>query len=979
MANPFFYIWLIILFCWTAQAQNKVDSLKNVLAVTNQDTTRINTYLHFFYTDLFYDDPEEVINYMYKARDLSEGIDYSIGEIKAHNNLGYTYRTRSENDSAFHHYGQVIQKAQEGSFYKELTDAYIGVGNTYNQIGEWDKAVEQFQTVINLAIEEGDTVQVGSAHNNIGNTYLNQSKFEKALKNYQKSAELGDESIRGVALINMAVVHNQMGNLQKARTYFEKSIADAQRLEKRGHLAFIYRNLGILEKKSGNYAEAITYYENALKHYKGLSDDFSTSEIMQNMGNVFFEQKDFTRAFELYEESLRIQQKIEYYTGACYNLLYMANTHQKMGELNRAKQALEKVQVCGDTLDLLPAKSDALGLMSKILEQQGNYKEALEYQIAFKDLSDSIAGMNSEEKIAELDTKYQTSQKEQEIKLLSAENAVANLKIDKQNNLRNFLILAAIILSILAFLLYNRFTLKKRANQKLRELDTLKNKFYTNISHEFRTPLTLILNPLEQMLKQENSKKEKNNIALAHKNAQHLLQLTNQILDLSKLEAGKLQLEVAPENIKDFLSVVASSFESLAASKNISFKSSFTLENDVGYIDTYKLKKILNNLLSNAFKFVPAGGRIDFVASTTNEVLDLSVKDTGPGLREDEKEFIFERFQQGERQSTSGGTGIGLTLTKELVLLHHGTITLESAKGKGSTFQIEIPIHKDFYKKSELVLGKFANQRQSSNFINREEKIVERHSAKGLPIALIVEDNMDLRNYLGSLLEDNYQVRFGVDGKDGLNKALELIPDIIISDWMMPGMNGDQLCEAVKKDERTSHIPVILLTAKADEKSKLKGLTLGADDYLSKPFNNEELLVRSENLINQRKALRNKYADTLLVEPSKISISDPDKSFIERVMNIANSNITNADYTVEQFQKDVGMSRTQLHRKLKALINQSASEFIRGLRLQRAADMLSQGHLQISEVAYQCGFNNLSYFGKCFKEKFSVTPSQYTT
>lgn len=976
MTNRFLFVVFLVFGLGQIGAQTEVDSLKKVAATTRVDTIRVNTYLHFFFTDLFYDQPSEVIAYSHLARVLATEIGFTKGLVKAHNNLGYTYRTQSENDSAFYHYGRAVKKAESLDFYKGLTDAHIGIGNTHNQLGAWFEAIAAFSTVIDLAKKEGDSIQMASAHNNIGNTYLTQTKYEEALKNYQRAAAFGDASIRGVALINIAVVHNQMGNVDAARDYFQKGIEDAERLGKKGHLAFIYRNLGILEKKSANYEKSLDYYRTALEHYQKLSDDYSTSEIIQNMGNVYFEQKDFTKALGHYEQSLAIQARIDNAMGMCFNQLFVAKTLKELGQLERAKVLLNRVEICGDSLDLLSARADAAELMSKILKDEGLYEEALRYQITFKTLSDSIKGINSEERIAELETQYQTTQKESEIQLLSTQNEIANLKIEKQNNTRNFLIIVALILLVLSLALYSRYAIKNKAAEKLRELDALKSRFYTNISHEFRTPLTLILNPLDRLLNGDGKVSQKNEVMVAYRNAERLLELTNQMLDLSKLEAGKLNLQVVSIDLKDFITVTSASFESWAESKNISFATQLDFDDPKGYLDTDKLHKILNNLLSNAFKYTPSGGSVNFKAASKKGKLYLAISDTGDGFSANDQQLIFDRFHQVSPSQEQGGTGIGLTLTKELVLLHKGSIEVESQHQKGSTFSVEIPIAKDFYTTAEIATIPSIIQKQQ-----KREKIHQSNNRKVAPknaqLVLVVEDNEDLRTYLGNLLEPKYQVHFATNGQKGLEKAQKLIPDLIISDWMMPKMHGGQLCEAIKTDERTSHIPLVLLTAKVDQESKVGGLSIGADDYLAKPFDNQELLVRVENLIKQRETLRLKYAETLLVEPSKISIPDPDKLFLEKALEQVNTHITDSAYSVEQFQKAMGMSRMQLHRKLKALLDQSASEFIRNLRLQRAADMLSQKKLQVSEVAYQCGFNNLSYFGQCFKEKFGVSPSQY--
>jgi signal transduction histidine kinase/DNA-binding response OmpR family regulator len=972
---------LILFLCCQAFgalfAQKQSDSLRQKLLNAPQDTSKVNLLLHFFDTDLFYDNPEAVIDYTHEALTLSEKLGFRKGEIRAHNNLGYTYRIRSEYDSSLAHYKKAIAKAEDIAFYKGLTDAYMGMGNTYNQLGQWEKAIPNFKRVMDFAEERGDSLQMAHANNNIGNTYLNQSKLEQALTYYQEAVALGDEPVREVALINIAVVHTTLGNLELARNYFEQGLEAALLLDNKGHIPFIYKNLGVVEKKSGNFEKAKQYYQNALEAYTSMSDDYSISEVLYNMGNLHFEAKEYRKAIEFYQRSLNIQVTIEHLMGACYSRLAIAMSYKNLKETAKALEVLEEVNTCSDNLQLLPTKSDVALTKSEIYRETGDYEKALEAYTLYKTLSDSLAGIRNAEKISELETQYQTAQKEQEIDLLNTENEVAYLQLQKQRNLRNYLIITALFLIILIAVVYSRYKLKVRANSKLKDLDKVKTNFFTNISHEFRTPLTLIINQLSKIIGDTDDSSHTEELKLIERNAHRLLELTNQLLDLSKLEAGKMSLRVSPNNLSEFLGVTSATFSSMAQAKNITFTQDFQKLPKQAYFDQDKLQKIVDNLLSNALKFTPKGGDVNLQARVADDRLTIAVHDTGPGLSQEEQQMIFERFQQAENNATPSGTGVGLTLTRELVQLHHGTIAVKSSKGNGAVFTVSIPINKEAYKSSELsehVPQKPGTAQTTDVAMENVAPQIENDK----PIALVVEDNDELRGYLCSLLDGAYAVIGCEDGRLGFHKALEVIPDIVISDWMMPHMNGEELCRNIKKDERTSHIPVVLLTAKADMPSKLDGLKIGADAYMTKPFNNEEFLIRIENLIQQRRQMRAKYAQIITIEPSKVEIADPDKVFIEKAITVVNNHLDDAQFTVQQFQEEMAMSRMQLHRKLKALTNHSASEFVRHLRLQRAADMLSANGITVAEAAYGSGFNSLSYFSQCFKEKFGVTPSTYS-
>ena len=452
--------------------------------------------------------------------------------------------------------------------------------------------------------------------------------------------------------------------------------------------------------------------------------------------------------------------------------------------------------------------------------------------------------------------------------------------------------------------------------------------------------------------------------------------MTNQLLDLSKLEAGKLSLQVIEGDLKSVLKVVCASFESLAAAHNIAFIRDLNDAPELAFFDEDKVQKVLNNLLSNAFKFTSQEGKVILKAYQKQQQVHIAIQDTGNGISQEDQKLIFKRFHQNQTNTpNAAGTGVGLTLSKELALLHHGDITVESEKGAGAIFTFHFPIKKSAYQLKEIQ----ENQAESNLPISKSAAVVVDEDKTDIlatdKIVLIVEDNPDLSNHMRSLLKNEFTVKQSSNGKLGIEDALEIIPDIIVSDLMMPEVDGVELSNTLKGNEKTSHIPIILLTAKADRDTKLDGLKTGVDDFLTKPFDNEELKVRIQNLIAQREKLKAKYEQTLRLAPSKITVQSPEETFIKKALEIVDENLSNSEFTVEAFQKDMGMSRMQLHRKLKALTNFSASEFIRDIRLQRAADLLSNKGLNINEVAYSCGFNSHSYFTQCYKQKFGVSPS----
>lgn len=531
--------------------------------------------------------------------------------------------------------------------------------------------------------------------------------------------------------------------------------------------------------------------------------------------------------------------------------------------------------------------------------------------------------------------------------------------------------------------------------EKLTKLDQAKSRFFANISHEFRTPLTLILNSLVDKLSDIGKQPKQTQISVTqpelnvmYRNSKRLLELINQLLDLSKIESGKMALNQQNGDFTQLLQIVFASFSSLATFRHIDFQL-IKPENPIfSLFDADKIEKILYNLLSNAFKFTPEGGKIILRIETAEEasgqsiqqLIQFSLQDTGPGISPDQLQLIFDRFYQGKQYyADEQGTGIGLALTKELIELHGGKIWVESELGQGTCFTVQLPLIP--ITDTVLSVPTAVSQNisgvpapdftEQDSFVNTSAPDTVSEDMEEFPLVLIVEDNTDLRQYIRAQLSGKYRIIESENGTKGLEQAIETIPDLIVSDLMMPGLDGLELCHLIKTDERTSHIPVIILTALATSEARIAGLETGADDYLTKPFDNRELEIRIHNLISGRRKLRDYFRSEItspettplentLIQPAKITMVSADDKFLQRAVLVVEQNMSDVTFSVEEFSREIGMSRMQLHRKLKALTGHSASDFIRIMRLKRAAQLLEARVGNVTEVAYQVGFNTLS-------------------
>lgn len=529
--------------------------------------------------------------------------------------------------------------------------------------------------------------------------------------------------------------------------------------------------------------------------------------------------------------------------------------------------------------------------------------------------------------------------------------------------------------------------------KKEHEVDQMKLKFFTNISHEFRTPLTLIISPVNDILKSMRISPEVNgHLELVKKNAQRLLRLINQILDFSKVEAGFMKLEVGYGNISLVIENIVRSFEHRAKKHSIKYLYSASINNATGYFDLDKIEKILYNIISNAFKytydhgiitvdakFEPEGSSLSEMEEIPCRELIVSVKDNGKGIPKDQIDLIFNRFHQIHTADT--GTGIGLYLANSLTRIHQGSIEVSSELNKGTCFQLRIPLNKESYPPESILESLIEKDSFKSYFFSTEEtlqnKEIEIPLRNNAPDMLIVEDEKDMQEYIKSLFRNEFTIYTADNGCEGLKLAKEHLPDIIICDVMMPEMDGIELTKILKESEETSHIMIILLTAKTSKSNILSGFETGADDYILKPFESDELSLKVKNIVETRKKFQKQFSSHPRQNLHKMTFNSMDKKIMESLLNTIEENISNPNLDYKLLCKSLGMSRAQLYRKIKALTDQTVHDFIRTVRLNKSLELILDRGLSVSEVMYKVGFNNHSYFSKCFKEKYGKSPSEY--
>lgn len=558
-----------------------------------------------------------------------------------------------------------------------------------------------------------------------------------------------------------------------------------------------------------------------------------------------------------------------------------------------------------------------------------------------------------------------------------------------------YFILFILFTASIVYVLFYIYRLRHRVDME-QQLANIKLRFFTDISHELRTPLTLISSPVTEVLENEPlSPSAREHLTLVHQNTERMLRLMNQILDFRKIQNQKMKLLIEETDLIPLLQKVMSSFKLIAEEKNINYQLTSTIQSVYSWVDRDKFEKIFFNLLSNAFKYTPADKSITVNITTKEKTVEIEVADEGIGIAVEKQHSLFQRFESLVKQNIlQPSSGIGLSLVKEMVEMHHGTITVNSQPGVGSRFTVSLPLQREIFEE-DVQVEFILNDSQSSaphpvDSMKAPEEVEEKedleNNSDGFSI-LVVEDNEELKAFLKSILSENYTVITASNGEEGLQHAVDDLPDLIISDVMMPVMDGLEMIRQIKENNNICHIPIIVLSAKASLDDRIAGLEQGIDDYITKPFSATYLKTRVASLLRQRKALQELYMNRLMegkntsspdpLTPSQPQITPYDEQFMEKVMAYMEEQMDNAELTIDEFAEQLMLSRTIFYRKLKSIVGLTPVDFIREIRIKRAVQLIDSDEYNFSQVAYMTGFNDPKYFSKCFKKVIGITPSEY--
>lgn len=860
---------------------------------------------------------------------------------------------------------------------------YTEMGRRTQGDSEYKTSLEFCQKALDIAEQAADTLEIMNILSTMGTNLRRlgamgdaSSYFYKTLSYHQSFSDKANfqaMKTRLIALNSIGNINKTLGNTETADSLFRLALIGSMEIDDKVGCAVNYANIGLNFEEKRQFDSAWWYQRKAMEYNKVANYRLGIAITHINYGKLYEKQGDYENAMREYQISMDSTKNMENRWQWLMSSTKWMQINIRNGNLDGVGENLDLAERYAKEIHSVTHQSDVARLKSLYFEAKGNQRAALEQFKVYKFFADSLRNSQSSNQIHNLQLQYERENSNREM---------ADMQHDFEMRERNskilfFLGTLALLLTIAAivFLAY-ALRMRTRSQRATKELDQMRSTFYTNITHEFRTPLTVILGIAEQLKQRKENNPEAETIICQ---GNILLDMVNQLLDTAKIKSRADQSKWLHGDVVTFVGMGIVAYRDYATTKGIELNfnpESRTIAMD--FVPEY-FDKILRNLLSNALKHTTNGGTITVSVTQKNEKFFLTVSDTGNGIDPDDLPHIFEEFYQGKQSYNETGTGIGLAFVQKMVESMKGTITAANRLEGGAEFCIALPV------KQDLEIAEIWNQTkypQNGHFL---PKIVENNDTsddeitdRSKPNILIIEDNADIRRYIASLLKNRYQVRFAVNGEEGIGKAKDFMPDLMITDLMMPVMDGYAVCRAIRESEILNHIPIIVITAKTTEEDKRTGLIAGADAYLYKPFNAVELTIRIEKLLEQRRVLREKYSKAMLDGVSEnVELSVNDRRFLDKTIAYVYDRISDTNLNGDELADKMCMSRSQLNRKIRSITGYSIAAYILHIRLEKAKRMLVPDETPIGEIAMRCGFEDSNYFSRVFRQVYKVTPSQY--
>jgi len=851
---------------------------------------------------------------------------------------------------------------------------------------EWGKALRnksRFEEALSVhskgqqqAEAVGDTLEWVQALNNIGTDYRRMGVLDVAQEYHYRAWTLSEECAdtssttrknRAISLNGLGNIYMTLGNYERADSALRMALEGERQLHSALGQAINYANLGSIFEHRGEIDSAWVYYRKSMALNTEAGSTLGISLCHTYFGSLYEKTRQYGKATEEYETAYRLMQESKDEWHALNSLVALAGIYHTTGNDAKEMEYLGKAKAIAERIKSPEHLAEIHTLYYKHYKQTGDYRTALSSYEQAMTMQDSVLNMEKVNRIQNTSLNIERNRQAREM-------GEARHRLEQERTARyvGFGVLGIVLLvlsGVLTIVLYTN-RLHRRNHLALKRLSALRENFFTNITHEFRTPLTVILE-LSHNLQDADTEAVRENARTIERQGKGLLTLINQLLDISKIKSSVGNPDWYNGNITAHLTMIIETYRDYARSRNIDLHFLAREAVEMDFVPDY-VSKVMNNLLSNAFKFTPEYGKVSVSVWREGNCLFLDVSDTGEGMDKETVSHVFEPFYQAETEARNIGTGVGLALVKQIIDAVEGSITVESAVGQGTTFHIHVPIHHDSKRKvGSTVID-------NAPFLpENETTLADSENDDNQCHLLVIEDNRDIAAYIGSLFADRYAVSYASNGKEGMEKALDLVPDLIITDLMMPGMDGLEVCRQVRGNEIINHIPIIVVTAKITEEERIKGLEAGADAYISKPFNADELRTRVEKLLDRHLRLRDKFSNSADTDKEQ-KLTDAERRFLAKAVDFIYQLLDKRHLDVNTLAEKLCMSPRQLHRKLVAITGDSPATYMLKIKMQKARNLLeTKPGFTIEDIAEHCGFEHTPNFYSAFRKMYGVTPMDY--
>ena len=875
----------------------------------------------------------------------------------------------------------MIQKRmeREGNMLGSII-AYREMGKLMRNESRFDDALRMHSEGLKQAETLGDTLEVVQALNNIGTDYRRMGVLDMAQDYHYRAFTICKESTdssytakknRVMSLNGLGNIYLTFGNYARADSALRLALAGERELNSALGQAINYANIGSIYSHREQLDSAWMYYRRSMGLNLQIGNTLGVALCHISFGSLHEKEHDYDKAISEYDMAYRQLQSSKDEWHAISPLIALAGVYTTKGNNAKALEYLDKARSIAYNIKSNEHLAEVYTLYYKLYKRTGNYNAALTAHEKAAAMKDSVVDM---EKVNRIQNAGLLIERNYQARVMREANM--NLKSERTARFINSVVFTIVVVILIGALVVFVFVqrIHRRNHLALKRLTEMRENFFTNITHEFRTPLTVILG-MSRDLPGKSPDELKQSVQSIERQGYGLLQLINQLLDISKIKSQMGSLDWRNGNITTYISMLVDTYRDYARCKNIDLQLYFKQQVTMDFVPDY-VNKVFNNLISNAFKFTPEYGKINIAIWREGDSFFVDVSDTGEGMDPETAENVFKPFYQGETDSKNVGTGIGLALVKQVIDAVHGEISVKSEVGKGTTFHIKIPITNN----SDVKIN-VQTVDNTPTLPTEEKKLVDTEAEDNQCTVLVIEDNRDIAAYIGDVLSDRYAVAYATNGEDGMKKAIDIVPDLVVTDLMMPGIDGLELCRRIRSNDVVNHIPIVIVTAKISDEERIKGIEAGADAYLAKPFNVDELRSIVERLLDRQRSLRSKFGDnatnTKELQQQEPQLTDADRRFLAKTVDHIYLLMDKQQLDVNTLAEKLCMSSRQFHRKIVALTGSSPASFMLKIKMKRARHLLeTDPKLSIDDIAFRCGFEHTSSFYHAFRKTYGVTPKE---